>query len=62
MLLLGMIFNLIAVVSDSVWGIAASQARDWFGRSPKRLRLVGGIGGLTMVGLGVTVAVTGRQD
>jgi threonine/homoserine/homoserine lactone efflux protein len=62
MLLLGMIFNLIAVVSDSVWGVAASQAREWFGQSPKRLRRVGGIGGLTMIGLGVTVAVTGRQE
>ncbi len=62
LLLLGMIFNLIAVVSDSVWGVAASQARDWFGRSPKRLKTVGGIGGLTMIGLGVTIAVTGRKE
>lgn len=62
MLTLGMIFNLIAVVSDSLWGVAAAQARDWFGRSPRRLSLVGGFGGLTMIGLGVTVAVTGRKD
>jgi threonine/homoserine/homoserine lactone efflux protein len=62
MLVLGMSFCLIAVVSDSVWGVAVSQARDWFGRSPKRLRMVGGVGGLTMIGLGVTVAVTGRKE
>jgi threonine/homoserine/homoserine lactone efflux protein len=62
MLTLGMIFNVIALVSDSLWGIVASQARDWFGRSPRRLSLVGGVGGLTMIGLGVTVAVTGRKE
>jgi threonine/homoserine/homoserine lactone efflux protein len=62
MLTLGMIFNVIALVSDSLWGIVASQARDWFGRSLRRLSLVGGVGGLTMIGLGVTVAVTGRKE
>jgi threonine/homoserine/homoserine lactone efflux protein len=62
MLTLGLIFNVIALASDSVWGVLASRARDWFGRSPKRLSLVGGIGGLTMIGLGVTVAVTGRKE
>ena len=62
MLTLGMIFNVIALVSDSLWGVVASQARDWFGRSPRRLSLVGGVGGLTMIGLGVTVALTGRKE
>ncbi|MCI3278055.1 LysE family translocator [Streptomyces cylindrosporus] len=62
MLLLGLVFNAIAIASDSVWGLAASTARDWFARSPRRLSLVGGIGGLTMIGLGVTVAATGRKD
>jgi threonine/homoserine/homoserine lactone efflux protein len=62
MLVLGLVFNAIAVVSDSVWGLAAASARDWFARSPRRLSLVGGVGGLTMIGLGVTVAATGRKD
>ncbi|MGW1807600.1 LysE family translocator [Streptomyces sp. NPDC002078] len=62
MLILGLVFNAIAVASDSLWGLVASAARDWFARSPRRLAAVGGIGGLTMVGLGVTVAVTGRKD
>jgi threonine/homoserine/homoserine lactone efflux protein len=62
MLLLGLVFDLIAVASDSVWGLVASTARDWFARSPRRLAMVGGVGGLTMIGLGVTVAVTGRKD
>ncbi|GAA2102848.1 LysE family translocator [Kitasatospora saccharophila] len=62
MLLLGLVFNLIAVVSDMVWGLVAATARDWFARSPRRLSLVGGVGGLAMIGLGVTVAATGRKD
>ncbi|MFE2445606.1 LysE family translocator [Streptomyces melanosporofaciens] len=62
MLLLGLVFNVIAVVSDSVWGLAAATARTWFARSPRRLALVGGVGGLSMIGLGVTVAATGRTD
>ncbi|WP_306321042.1 MULTISPECIES: LysE family translocator [unclassified Streptomyces] len=62
MLLLGLVFNVIAIVSDSVWGLAASSARSWFARSPRRLAAVGGTGGLAMVGLGVTVAVTGRAQ
>ncbi len=62
MLLLGAVFNLIAVACDSVWGLAAATGRDWFARSPRRLSLVGGLGGLTMIGLGITVAATGRKD
>ncbi len=68
MLLMGLVFGVIGVASDSVWGLAASTARDWFARSPRRLALVGGIGGIggiggvTMIGLGVSVAVTGRKD
>ncbi|MFR9799670.1 LysE family translocator [Streptomyces sp. MS06] len=62
MLMLGLVFNVMALVSDSVWGLAAGTARDWFARSPRRLSLVGGVGGLTMIGLGVAVAATGRSE
>jgi threonine/homoserine/homoserine lactone efflux protein len=62
MLLLGLVFNVIAVASDSMWGLVAATARGWFARSPRRLAMVGGAGGLAMIGLGVTVAVTGRKD
>ncbi|MFI6873203.1 LysE family translocator [Streptomyces sp. NPDC050400] len=62
MLLLGLVFNAIAIASDSVWGLAAATARGWFARSPRRLAAIGGAGGLAMVGLGVTVAVTGRKE
>jgi len=62
MLLLGLVFTLIALLCDSVWALTASAARTWFARSPRRLAAVGGTGGLAMIGLGVTVAVTGRAN
>ncbi|MER5629492.1 LysE family translocator [Streptomyces nitrosporeus] len=62
MLVLGLVFNAIAVASDCVWGLTAATARDWFACSPRRLSMVGGVGGLAMIGLGVTVATTGRKD
>lgn len=31
--LLGVVFLLIALVSDSIWAIAAGSARQWFARS-----------------------------
>ena len=62
LLVLGLIFNTIALACDSTWGLASSAARSWFARSPRRLRAVGGAGGLAMIGLGLTVATTGRTD
>ena len=62
MLLLALVSVFIGVVSDSTWGLAASGVRAWFARSPRRFALVGGAGGLAMIGLGVTVALTGRKD
>jgi threonine/homoserine/homoserine lactone efflux protein len=62
MLALGFAFALMALVSDSAWAIVAARARSWFGRSPRRMELIGGTGGLAMIGLGLTLAVTGRRD
>ncbi|MDQ3790690.1 MAG: LysE family translocator [Actinomycetota bacterium] len=62
MLVLGALFPVIALVLDSVWALLAATARTWFSRSPRRLVLVGGTGGLMMIGLGATIAVTGRKD
>ncbi|MDA2804105.1 LysE family translocator [Nocardiopsis suaedae] len=62
MLLLGLVFSAIAVVCDSGWALGASTARAWFARSPRRLSAIGGAGGLCMIGLGATVAATGRKD
>jgi threonine/homoserine/homoserine lactone efflux protein len=52
---------LLGAISDCGYGYAASAVRHWFARSPRRFELVGGAGGLAMIGVGVTVAVTGRK-
>ena len=58
---LGLVFLLIAVVSDSVWALAAGTARQWFARSPRRVAAVGTTGGVMMIGLGGTLALTGTK-
>jgi threonine/homoserine/homoserine lactone efflux protein len=62
MLLLSLVSIAIGLVSDSTWGVAASFVRSWFARSERRFELVGGAGGLAMIGVGLTVAVAGRQS
>lgn len=58
---LGLVFLLIAVVSDSAWALAAGTARQWFARSPRRVAAVGTTGGVMMIGLGGTLALTGTK-
>jgi threonine/homoserine/homoserine lactone efflux protein len=62
LLLLGAVFIAIALISDSVWALAAAGARSWLARSPRRLEVLGGAGGLAMIGIGARLALTGRQS
>ncbi|MDP9075089.1 MAG: LysE family translocator [Actinomycetota bacterium] len=62
LLVLGLIFVAIALASDSTWAMVAGTARDRFVRSPRRLEMIGGAGGLAIVGLGLHLAVTGRKN
>jgi threonine/homoserine/homoserine lactone efflux protein len=58
LLLLGLLAFAIGMVSDSAWAIVASQLRTWFTRSSRRGEAVGAVGGLSMIGLGVGLALT----
>ena len=62
MLLLGAIFVAIAVFCDSTWALVAGTARTWLASSPRRLAVVGGTGGLVMIGIGASLALTGRSE
>jgi threonine/homoserine/homoserine lactone efflux protein len=62
MLVVGALFPLIALVLDGLWAVAAGTAGQWLSRSPRRLAAIGGTGGLVMIGLGVSLAATGRTD
>ena len=61
MLLLGLIAVTIGVISDSLWAVIASQLRTWFNGSPRRGEALGAVGGTSMIGLGVGLAVTGNH-
>ena len=61
-LLLGAISLIVGLFSDGAWAIVSGTARVWLARSPRRLELIGGAGGLVLIGLGVRLALTGRKD
>jgi threonine/homoserine/homoserine lactone efflux protein len=58
LLVLGVVSLIIALVSDTAWALAAGSVRSWLGRSPRRLELLGGSGGLVMIGLGARLVLT----
>ena len=61
MLLLGTLFIVIALLTDSVWALVAGVARDWFARSPRRIEALGATGGVVMIGLGVGSLFVGNR-
>jgi len=61
-IMLGAIFAGVALLSDSTWAMAAGTVRAWLARSPRRLTLLGGAGGLAMIAIGARLALTGQHD
>ncbi|MCX6402164.1 MAG: LysE family translocator [Propionibacteriales bacterium] len=61
LILLGVLFGVMAVASDTCWALAASRARDWFARKPERLDTLGAAGGVMMVGLGAALVTTNNH-
>jgi threonine/homoserine/homoserine lactone efflux protein len=62
LMLLGLVWVAVAIASDSTWALVAGQARSWLGSSPRRLEVIGGTGGVLIIGLGVSLALTGRKQ
>jgi threonine/homoserine/homoserine lactone efflux protein len=58
---LGLVFMTVALVSDSGYAYVAGTARAWFSSSPRRLSRMQGTGGLMMIGLGGSLALTGQK-
>jgi threonine/homoserine/homoserine lactone efflux protein len=61
MIELGLVFFVIAVLSDSIWALIAAAARDWFARSPRRIATLSATGGGMMIGLGGILLLTGSK-
>lgn len=60
MLLLGLVFLSIAVISDGAWAFAAGTARMWLTRSRRLRGSLNVGGGLIMIGLAFKLAFTSR--
>jgi threonine/homoserine/homoserine lactone efflux protein len=58
-LLLGVLFLVLATLSDGAYAIAAGTASGWLRRNPRFLRAERWISGTVLVGLGVTAALSG---
>jgi threonine/homoserine/homoserine lactone efflux protein len=61
-LLLGSICVVIALLSDGAWAIASGTAREWLGRSPRRLERMTAGGGVALIALGFGLALTTRRS
>jgi threonine/homoserine/homoserine lactone efflux protein len=59
---LGGVMASIALLSDSTYALVAGRVRTWLASSPKRMEAIGGAGGLTMIAIGASLALTGRKD
>jgi threonine/homoserine/homoserine lactone efflux protein len=59
---LGGVMASIALLSDSTYALVAGRVRAWLASSPKRMEAIGGVGGLAMIGIGASLALTGRKD
>ncbi len=62
LLTLGAICIAIALLSDGTWAMVSGTARAWLGRSSRRLELMTGAGGATLIALGFGLALTSRRS
>jgi threonine/homoserine/homoserine lactone efflux protein len=60
-LLLGLLFLVLATLSDGMYAIAAGTASDWLRGNPRFLRAERWVSGTVLVGLGVTAALSGSH-
>lgn len=59
MVLLGLVPLTVGLVCDSTWALTAATARGWLTRSAKRMTAVQRGGGLAVIAVGASVAVSG---
>jgi threonine/homoserine/homoserine lactone efflux protein len=62
MFVLGSLAVVLGLACDTVWALAAGRAREWFAGSARRGSALGAIGGTSMIGLGVAMALTGQDS
>jgi threonine/homoserine/homoserine lactone efflux protein len=62
LMVLGVMFCTLATITDSGYGLAAGSLHRWLDRRPRRGQAVGAASGVVLIGLGLRLALTGRDD
>ncbi len=62
LLVLGLLFSVMAFLSDSTWGLIAGTAREWLSGSAQRLVALRTIGAGVMMGLGALIVVSAASS
>jgi threonine/homoserine/homoserine lactone efflux protein len=62
MIILALVPLGIGLVTDSCWALAAGTTRDRLVARPRRLRLLGRVGGVCLVGVGAALAAPGAAS
>lgn len=62
MLVRGAVFPVLGIANDTCVALGASTLRTWFARSPRRLEVAGGTGGLAMIAVGAGFLINARKD
>ena len=58
LLFMGLVFCVLAFISDSTWGLLAGTARQWLATDARRLEGLRATGGLVMIVLGILVLIS----
>ncbi len=58
LLFMGLVFCVLAFLSDSTWGLLAGTARQWLATDARRLKALRATGGLVMIVLGILVLMS----
>ena len=58
LLFMGLVFCVLAFISDGTWGLLAGTARQWLATDARRLEGLRATGGIVMIVLGVLVLIS----
>jgi threonine/homoserine/homoserine lactone efflux protein len=58
LLFMGLVFCVLAFLSDSTWGLLAGTARQWLATDARRLEYLRAFGGIVMITLGILVLIS----
>jgi threonine/homoserine/homoserine lactone efflux protein len=58
LLFMGLVFCVLAFISDGTWGLLAGTARQWLATDARRLERLRATGGSVMITLGVLVLIS----